>query len=249
MIWPVLDTISCWTDAGAKPFVGNVYAAFPHAWIQGKGLLATETPVTIPLATFPYPVLAVNSAFFEFMDIDTRSWLCHELHEGELYRVITTTHGGLYRYDIGDRVRVQGWAEGLPMLEFMGREGLVSDLCGEKLTEDFVLEHLPSRDGFAMLAPSLTTKPHYVLFLDAEHINEHLAPDLACRLDESLRQNPQYQYARQLDQLGQVRACRVVDPMEAYVRFALTKGQRLGDIKPPVLRPETDWEIRFSPRH
>jgi hypothetical protein len=245
-IWPALDTISCWTDAGARRFVDDILAAFPHARLQGKGLLATETAVTIPLARFPHPVLAVNSAFFEFLDGDERSWLCHELRVGERYRVVVTTPGGLYRYDLGDRVLVRGWAEGLPMLEFVGRGGLVSDLCGEKLSEDFVLRNLPGAYGFAMLAPSLTARPHYVLFLDAARIDEELAAGLASRLDESLRENPQYGYARHLGQLGQVRARRVARPIEAYTSFAVAQGHRLGDIKPPALRPETDWEARFA---
>jgi hypothetical protein len=245
-IWPALDTISCWTDAGARRFVPDLRAAFPHARLQGKGLLATETAVTIPLARFPHPVLAVNSAFFEFLDGHERSWLCHELRDGERYRVVVTTPGGLYRYDLGDRVLMRGWAEGLPMLEFVGRGGLVSDLCGEKLSEDFVLRNLPGAYGFAMLAPSLTTRPHYILFLDAARTDEKLAAGLASRLDESLRENPQYRYARHLGQLGQVRARRVARPIEAYTSFAVAQGHRLGDIKPPALRLETDWEARFA---
>jgi hypothetical protein len=245
-IWPALDTISCWADAGARPFVPDLRAAFPHAHLQGKGLVATETAVTIPLAQFPHSVLAVNSAFFEFLDGSARSWLCHELREGERYRVVVTTPGGLYRYDLGDRVLVRGWAEGLPMLEFVGRGGLVSDLCGEKLSEEFVLRALPGTYGFAMLAPSLAARPHYVLFLDAARTDDALAAGLASRLDESLHDNPQYGYARHLGQLGQVRARRVARPMEEYTSFAVAQGHRLGDIKPPALRPETDWEARFA---
>lgn len=246
MIWPALDTISCWTEAGARRFVADLQASFPHVWIQGKGLLATESAVTIPLAEFPYPVLAINSAFFEFLDATERSWMCHELRDGELYQVVVTTPGGLYRYDLGDRVRMRGWAEGLPMLEFVGRGGLVSDLCGEKLTEEFVLRNLPDTDGFAMLAPSLAATPHYVLFLDAARTDEDQAVHLAKQLDDSLSENPQYRYARHLGQLGQVRARRVATPIEVYTSCAVALGHRLGDVKPPALRPETDWEARFA---
>lgn len=246
-IWPNLDTISCWTDASASHFVHDVRSKFPHAWIQGKGLLATEGVVTIPLVSYPYPVLALLSGLFEFLDSDDRSWLCHELQEGEIYRVILTTHGGLYRYDLGDRVLMRGWADRTPMLEFVGRAGLVSDLCGEKLTEEFVQERLPVRSGFAMLAPSLTPRPHYVLFLDAAQTSEEQAAAAAGRMDEAMQANPHYRHARRHGQLAETKACRVMNPQRRYVEFALEKGQQFGDIKPSALRPETDWERRFPP--
>lgn len=245
LLWPALDTISCWTDAGARRFVGPLREAFPHAWVQGKGLLATEGVVSIPLIPWPYPVLAVNSAFFEFLDDQECSRLAHELREGEVYRVVMTTYGGLYRYDTRDVVLVRGWAGSAPMLEFVGRAGVVSDLCGEKLTESFVAERLPTQVGFAMLAPALHPARHYTLFLDGSQVDSESARTLAQEVDRALAANPQYAYARRLRQLGRVRACRVQRPMDTFTEFASANGQHLGDIKPPVLRTEPDLRDRF----
>jgi hypothetical protein len=245
-LWPRLCTISCWTDAAAKAFISRLQALFPHAWIQGKGLLATEGVVSLPLVGYPSPVLAVESGFYEFLDGNEHPRLCHQLVEGDVYRVVMTTHSGLYRYELGDRVRVRGWKSQTPLLEFVGRGGLVSDLCGEKLTEEFVLAQLGERRGFTMLAPSLQSKPHYVLFLDATEYKQVTASALASQLDEALGANPQYRYARQLGQLGELVAYRVENPMASYINYALERGQRLGDIKPPVLSGDTDWERRFK---
>ncbi|QIZ73185.1 GH3 auxin-responsive promoter family protein [Oxynema aestuarii] len=244
-LWPQLDTISCWTDASAAAFVRSLQGAFPHVWIQGKGLLATEAAVTIPIAGCPSPVLAVESGFYEFIGEDGRSRLVHEVESGGVYRVVVTTDGGLYRYDLGDRVRVTGWYGQTPQLEFIGRAGLVSDLCGEKLTEAFVWAQLQPLHpgGFAMLTPCLRDRPHYILFLD-EAAGDRAA-DLARDLDRALQTNPQYRYARQLGQLAPPVARCVSRPMEKYIEYALERGQRLGDIKPPVLRPETDWGDRL----
>jgi hypothetical protein len=132
------------------------------------------------------------------------------------------------------------------MLEFIGRAGLVSDLCGEKLTEDFVSTRLVHASGFSMLAPVLTPYPHYVLFLDREECVEAAARDMAEILDVALADNPQYAYARKLGQLGPLRVCRVANPLARYVHQAVARGQRLGEVKPPVLRPEMDWEGCFS---
>jgi hypothetical protein len=65
-VWPALDTVSCWTHGASRRFVDDVARRLPGAWIQPKGLLATEAAVSIPLADQPWPVLAINSGFFEF---------------------------------------------------------------------------------------------------------------------------------------------------------------------------------------
>ena len=249
LIWQHLDTISCWTDAAAKAFIPQLLAIFPDVYIQGKGLLATEGVVTLPLVDCPAPILAIQSAFYEFVDESDRTYLCHQLETDRVYRVIITTHSGLYRYDLGDRVRVRGWKEQTPLLEFVGRSGLVSDLCGEKLTEEFVLNELGKlgkRQGFTMLAPSLQGQPHYVLFLDAAEYDENAAITITRQLDLLLRNNPQYNYARNLGQLGELIPYRVNNPMAIYLEYGINRGQKLGNIKPPVLSRETGWEKRFD---
>lgn len=245
-IWPHLDTISCWTDAASGWFVPRLQALFPHAWIQGKGLLATEGVVTLPLLGCRAPVLAVGSAFYEFLDMSEQAWLAHELLEGAVYRVVLTTASGLYRYDLGDCVRVCGWLQDTPLLEFVGRSGAVCDLCGEKLCEDFVLSRLIQARSFVMLAPCLKGQPHYILFLDAAHYDETGAVTFTSHLDSELMANPQYAYARRLGQLGAIVPYRLERPMDKYIECALRLGQRLGDIKPPVLRCELDWQERLE---
>jgi hypothetical protein len=83
-------------------------------------------------------VLLPDSAFFEFIpaerpfDPPLCAW---ELAIGESYRVIVTTHAGLYRYDLGDVVRVERMHLGMPLLSFLHRAGRVYSFTGEKLTE------------------------------------------------------------------------------------------------------------------
>jgi len=132
----------------------------------GKGLLATEGVVSIPLMGYAAPVLCVNSAFFEFVDDAGCIRLAADLEHDACYEVILTTANGLYRYRLGDRVRVIGSAGRTPLLSFLGRAGVVSDLCGEKLAEAFVAGCLRDFGGFAMLAPSREPRPHYKLYVD-----------------------------------------------------------------------------------
>ncbi|MEA3412183.1 MAG: GH3 auxin-responsive promoter family protein [Pseudomonadota bacterium] len=238
-LWPGLALISAWTSGSAARFIPGLRHTFPDVAIQGKGLLATEGVVTIPLTGHPCPVLAVNSGFYEFLDENGRSRLAHEVEAGATYRVLLTTPGGLYRYDIGDRVRVQGWIRQTPMLEFVGRGERTSDLCGEKLTEEQVVSALSTRQGFSMLAPSINGSPHYRLYVDRDRYDQDQAGMLAEHVDQLLENNPQYRYARRMRQLGPIEPRLCNSPMDVYARWAMQRGQRLGDIKPPVLCSES----------
>jgi hypothetical protein len=240
-LWPRLDTISCWTSGASAPFARELAARFPGVFVQGKGLLATEGVVTIPLAGYPHPVLAVESGFFEFLDAAGRAHTAVQLEAGGEYEVLLTTHSGLYRYRLGDRVALRGWAGEAPLLEFLGRGGAVSDLCGEKLAECFVQPHLDALHGFRLLAPILHPRPGYVLFLDAAEHDAEAAEAAAGRLERALRGNPQYDYARNLGQLAPVAAARVPCALERYYEYLGDRGRRRGDIKAPGFHPHGDW--------
>ena len=246
-IWPQLQLISCWDQAGSHAPAQQLRAAFPGVTVQGKGLLATEGMVTLPLCDYPWPVLALESGFFEFLDRQGRTWLADEVQEGFEYEFLMTTHSGLYRYPLGDKVRVRGFAGRTPMLEFLGRGNCVSDLCGEKLLDAFVAPHLAALgQQFAMLAPDIdagnTLPPRYLLLLDGAICTAPQAAQLASQLDAALCANPQYAYAHQLGQLAPLTAVRCDTPLEHWLATRMASGQRLGDIKVPALLTSCPWQ-------
>lgn len=251
-IWPRLAVISCWADASAREPARRLARLFPQAAIVPKGLLATEGAVSIPWPDAPSPVLAVTSHFFEFVEPGGRVRFAWELEAGATYSVLLTTGGGLTRYALGDLVRVTGFCGRCPTLEFVGREGATSDLCGEKLAEPFVrrvLESLPCRAGrewgFALLAPTSGAEPpSYTLFYACDD-----PPDpahVAIELESALHANPHYAHARRLHQLSPVLATLLsLAPDHAWSRYQQTlasTGQRLGDIKPAMLSARDGWE-------
>jgi len=246
-LWPQLQVVSCWDQAASRPYAAALRAILGGIPVQGKGLLATEGAMSVPLHGMIMPVLALESGFFEFRDA---AGVCHDLggvSKGYDYDVLMTTWGGLYRYAIGDRVRVHGFAGEAPLLEFLGRGGVTSDLCGEKLSEDFVIHALaPLGLRFALLAPELNARRAYVLFVDACEVPDSGTADYAMRADTALCANPQYAYARRLGQLAAVDVRRCVRPLQTWQRDAVERGMRLGDIKPPMLSPHSGWEQRFQ---
>lgn len=250
-VWPNLRVISCWTDASSRMAVPALRELFPGATIQGKGLLATEGVVSVPLVDSGACLAAATSHFYEFIEQPSAPpQLLHELVAGQEYSVLLTTGGGLYRYRLGDRVRVVGFAESTPLLEFLGKEDGTSDLCGEKLSPAFVgsiLAELSEEravvSDFAMLAPSRRESPHYVLFLQGQASRV----DLAARLDQKLTQNPQYAYCRRLGQLEAPRIFQITSgASECYLRRCVVLGQRAGAVKEVALHCLAGWEDCFQ---
>lgn len=235
-LWPALDTISCWTDGSAKHALPALQRYFPHVHIQPKGLLATEAVVTLPFTNCDYPVLAAKSGFFEFLDLNGEARLAHELKQGHTYEVVVTTFGGLYRYALGDTVCVRGHYQQLPLLEFIGRSGLSSDLRGEKFNDAFAARCLNDIRGFSLLAtvanPSTDAPTGYQLLVDAEEVDEIETDAVCTQVEQRLHSNPQYEYARRLGQLQPLKLLRIQSPENHYVDYRLSQGQQLGDIKP-----------------
>jgi hypothetical protein len=237
LLWPRLKVVSCWASAASKPFADALAARLPQAHLQPKGLLSTETVVTVPDRD-DRPVLTEHG-LFEF-ERDGRLYLHDELTESSLYEVIATTASGLYRYRTGDLVRYEGRSSsGLPILEFAGRGNAVSDLVGEKLTEPFVAACLEDVPGFRLLVPASDSNG-YVLLAEA---------DATVSIDDVERRlcgNPQYAYARRLGQLAALRLMPVSRLYDRYARIQAEQGVRLGDVKPAALRNELSWIGRLE---
>lgn len=265
--WPQLAFLSCWADGSASGYVASVRSLLPFVEIQPKGLLATEGFVSLPLLDRAGAALAVRSHFFEFEPADTPAKaesrpallpLAHQLEEGGRYRVVVTTAGGLYRYQLGDEVEVVGWENQCPRLRFLGRAGATSDLVGEKLAEPHVrcaLERFLAQEGiepsFVLLVPVSAEPPHYRLYLQGAALPQPLAVRVgwARRLEALLAENPYYQHAVRLGQLGPV-DCEVLDPQgepaaAVVERRRVERGQQLGTHKPAVLDRDSGWPEAF----
>jgi GH3 auxin-responsive promoter len=231
-LWPQLKLISCWDAAGAIEQARVLRSLFPDVLIQGKGLLATEAPMTVPLMAARGCVPVLDEVFFEFEDLEQRFWRLHELAIGQEYQIILSQKGGLYRYRIGDRICVTHYYYQTPCLEFLGRSGGISDLVGEKLNPDFVRDVLQRLDlpaGFKTLVP-LTNPAHYVLLLDTE-----VEAGLTKKLEALLCQSYHYQHARSLGQLQAVAVIGRSDMAEQWAKLRMQNGARWGDIKDEIL--------------
>jgi hypothetical protein len=248
-LWPNLGLISCWMAASAAPFASVLAQQFPGVTMQGKGLIATEALVSLPLTQLPAPALAIRSHVFEFLDEAGRVYLAHELVAGKRYRVIVTTDG-LYRYQLNDYVKVAGFYGECPLIDFVGKGELVSDHFGEKLHQHFVqtcldatLGALGIRARFTLLSCEAFAEGYaYTLFIEsASPLQDSVIAQLAIRLEAALSQNIHYAYCRKLGQLAVARVVAVQNGAAWYLEHEMRSGKRLGDIKPQVLSPRMGY--------
>ncbi len=259
-VWPHLALISCWADAGAAQFVPQLQELFPGVEIQPKGLLATEGFVSFPLVEAPGSALSIGSHFFEFEEIDRdRCALAHELSLGSRYRVVLTTAGGLYRYRLRDEIEVVGFHHECPLIRFLGRSDLTSDLVGEKLSEPHVrsvVERLTAAHQlvikFAMLVPLVEGRPRYRLYLQATGLDVDTPNSAAVRveLERGLSENLYYRQAVALGQLDPVEIAVLPPDGESawllYERRRMQQGAKCGAVKPVFLDQRTDWPDVFE---
>ena len=179
-IWPHLRLVSCWADGYAARYAGETADLFPQSRLQGKGLIATEGIVSIPLLAQEGGCLALRSHFFEFLPAEGEApLLAHELKAGGVYSVILTTGGGFYRYRLRDQVEVVGHAGECPCLRFLGKEEQVVDHFGEKLHEAHVRRALDAAAAacgiaplFALVAFEEQGTPAYSLFVEAAGVED-----------------------------------------------------------------------------
>lgn len=255
-LWPELALVSCWCDGPSSLFASALREQLPAIEFQPKGLLATEAAISVPLVGRPGAALAVRSHFFEFRPVHhgcepvgQDTLLADELTVGERYQVVVTTAGGFYRYQLRDEIEVVGFYREVPLIRFIGKCDHTSDMVGEKLSAsqvqfalDSALATLQINAEFAELIAEMTPRPSYFLRISSPGLSGGHASQrqLEERLDDALKSNPGYAYARQLGQLGPLRV-RLLESQEASmlaaqrVRAQCDSLQRHGNLKPRIL--------------
>ena len=139
--WPRLQLIGCWKGGSAgvrlKEFAGWFGKTTP---VRDLGYMASEAQMTLPIFdSGSAGILAIDNNFYEFIPEDEINasaptiLTCSELEEGNFYYIVLTTPGGLYRYDINDVVRVAGFYNQTPLIEFVRKGRDVTNITGEKL--------------------------------------------------------------------------------------------------------------------
>ncbi|MBN1489830.1 MAG: GH3 auxin-responsive promoter family protein [Phycisphaerae bacterium] len=215
-----LGFLGNWTGGSMGLYLREFPTYFGDTPVRDIGLLASEGRVTVPIEDHtPVGILDVMGHFFEFVPRDeygsARPTVLRagELEAGGEYFVLLTTSSGLYRYDLGDLVRMHGYAGEAPLLEFLSKGSHVASVAGEKLTEQqaiLAMQHATDALGVHIdtfvLAPQWAEVPYYRLHVEAgQDWPADVTSLLAERLDQSLAAvNVEYASKRYSGRLGSV---------------------------------------------
>lgn len=250
--WPHCALFGCWLGSTVGVAAKRIPEWFgPSLVLRDVGLAASEGVFTLPVHDhLPYGPLTVDSNFYEFIPVDAAdqgnppvlaAW---QLQQGQDYVLVITTMAGLYRYNINDVVRVVGFFNSTPLLEFVRKGSDNANLSGEKMDVAHLLEAVAKTaevTGVAIGHFRVQADPEQMryrfyleLAADAPSVNLGL---LAKQLEQSTQAaNPYYAKRIQEKQLLPLEVC-LMKPgwFERYVNDAMAQGARHGQFKPALL--------------
>ncbi len=247
-IWN-LQRINCWKGGSAAWFLPLLPEALGAPLPIGEvGISASECFLGICLSQhWPGCVAWPLGEFQEYVADDGSLHALWELERGATYRTVITGFHGLYRYDLGDLVRVVGRYRNTPVLRFLRRQGNLLNATGEKLDEIQLvraMERSCQRLGLPRVPFTLrllmAAQPSYELGLETDHPSDGLAEIL----DEELgRANVEYAAKRDSQRLGPPSLRRFPQGTYACARAAaVAAGVPDGQYKDPVMAlDEATW--------
>ena len=272
-VWPHLNLLGCWTGGTLGHYLPLLKDHYGDARVRDIGLIASEGRTTIPVEDGAAAgLLDLAGAFFEFVpegeidDDEPQTLLAHELEPGRNYFVLMTTPGGLWRYDIRDVVRCEGYAppagsprelgkargRGTPLLSFLSKGKTFSSVAGEKLSEHQVAAAVGAacaacgaRLSAYALAPVFNGgSPRYELFAAAAELPANPAP-LAAAVDERLRAgNCEYDSKRGTGRLGRAGVRPL--PAGAWAAWDAARLARTGGVAEQYKRPVLVADLNFA---
>jgi hypothetical protein len=130
-------------------------------------------------------ILAIGNGFFEFIPEDQWEMECPktvlpwDVQVGDRYRIVMSNYTGLYRYDLGDVVKIDGFFEQTPLIQFLHRRGGIMSSSTEKTSEFHatqVMQILQQKFDIALEEFCLTLAPEA---LPSYLVNIELAPGTA----------------------------------------------------------------------
>jgi hypothetical protein len=262
-LWPGLRSVMTWLGGGCSVAAEAVRQLLPPAArMMDAGYVASEVRGTIVVdAERGLALPLLDEVFFEFAPVagwtagKRETLLLHELEEGEAYYIIVTTLAGLARYHMNDVVRVSGRVGLTPTLAFMRKGRGVTNITGEKLSEDQVnlaVAGLINDAGIAVPFYVVVADPaeaRYRGYIELADAHAKLVSHLATQLDQRLRQlNIEYDSKRASNRLQPLALVALCEGAErAYRRHCVAKGQRDAQFKVLTLQDASEFDFDVTP--
>ncbi|XVE80121.1 hypothetical protein DITRI_Ditri14bG0113800 [Diplodiscus trichospermus] len=242
---------------GGIPLVSPIYASSEATF--GINLNPLSKPSDISYTFLP------NMAYFEFLPVNKDSGEEAQKFEldgasavdltnvklGQCYEVVVTTSTGLYRYRVGDVLKVTGFHNNSPQFQFVGRQNVVLSIDLDKTSEADLLKSITNAKflldplGFVLTTYSSyadisSTPGRYVLFWEVKMKASNDFPKLDAKImaqccsivEESF--DFTYKSLRKVNTIAPLEL-RVVKhgTFDALMDFYVSKGASISQYKTP----------------
>lgn len=269
-IWPRIAYINVIATGSFAVYVPMVCAYTGDLPLYSSFYSASEA--TIGMALWPDQAedyaLMPQAAYFEFIPLaEDNAITSTEIGIGDLkpdlqYEVVLTNHAGLYRYRLGDVIKMVRYYNELPVFQFNHRRNTILNLAGEKMTEAHTRRALeqwgatwwPVSTGhihdYTTASDTSTSPPRYIFYIE---MTDKTMPDSALtvlnaeaqHLDEALQTvNHYYKLHRHHSLIG-LPQIKLVSPGSFDLLYAqlLTRnpGVNHNQLKMPRLLADPQW--------
>lgn len=258
-VWPNLRVVFCWTTGVATLYLPRLREEFGiGVTVLPAPVAASEGPVGVALDRHGSAgSLVVTASVYEFVDADTdlapdaATLAPHELEPGREYHVVFSHVGGLYRYAVGDVVRVVDMTAGVPRVEYAGRATTVG-VAGERLRDAHVIRAVAAATAATGLEvrnvschpPAAEGDGYAVALAPQDPWSATETTRFAAVFDQALAAAPGYRTARDTGRLAPA-APRVL-PADAFLRAwhaEVAAGVRPAQVKDRVFRTDPSaWQ-------
>lgn len=243
---PTLDFYS-----GGLPLACTMYASSECYF--GLNLNPMCKPSEVSYTIMP------NMAYFEFLPLDSGSTRdlpprlvdLVDVEVGKEYELVITTYAGLYRYRVGDILRVTGFHNSAPEFHFVRRKNVLLSIDSDKTDESelqkavenaskLLKKYKTSVVEYTSYADTKTIPGHYVIYWELMVKNESGNPPPSqvldrCCLDMEESLNSVYRQGRVADSSIGPLEIRVVKngTFEELMDYAISRGASINQYKVP----------------
>ncbi|KAG9457784.1 hypothetical protein H6P81_002292 [Aristolochia fimbriata] len=233
-LWPQAKFVTTILTGSMEAYVGKLrhYAGDKFGFVSrvygsSEGLIAINIrpPISVEYSNVYVYAACPSSVYLEFIPLK-RSYLTEtkteeglyeesdpvrltEVKVGEIYEIVITNYAGLYRYRLGDIVKVTGLYNSSPELQFLHRKNVLLNISVDKTTERdlqlvmeeaselLLTEEKAEIVDYTSYADSSTEPGHYVIFweLTSRVPSKEILQKCCSYLDQSLPE-PGYITAR-----------------------------------------------------
>ena len=250
-IWPNLSYIATVTGANFSIYDDKVNYYTDSLPIYSPAYAATEAMIGInPYADKIRYVITPDTAFYEFIPIEggneetIQTLGLDELKTGEKYEIVITNYAGLYRYRIGDVIKVVDFYNNCPEVEFLYRKNQVLNMVSEKTNEEHLANSIRSTiNELNLNLVDYTTTPdnsvtpgRYVFYFEFKNnLSRQKVKIIEQTLDHQIRSsNLAYDRARNNKKLGMVKVIPLaLNTFDLIKESLVNKGISKNQVKIP----------------